>query len=236
MKQMLTDFGLEGIADLPLVVMEESDADPTSSKTKAGKLKEWTTPNETVIVNPKGRAQYSTRFTPRLMLIANSMPSFWDSDPVALKSRMLLITYYKPAEGTVINPTLVEDVAEHELDFVLWWALRGYESFHEHGGRFIKTQQIEETVDNSYSGVAPHVEFFETMVEFTGGDDVVKVDQLYGAYVAFMEREGLEIGQLTKRSLGAKMSEMYGDKYKRVRLRDGDKLTWAYRGVRFRDE
>jgi putative DNA primase/helicase len=148
--------GLEGIASKPVVQLGDVVSMGRDSGIALERLLS-VIGNDTVEVNPKGKAVYSATLPCRFALLANKTPILPDTAQ-ALRARTVLLRFYESFLGREDRD--LDDKLASELPGLLNWALEGLDRLRQRGA-FLQPQAGVEDLELNTRIVAPAAGFIE---------------------------------------------------------------------------
>ena len=170
----------------------------------------------------------NVRINARFTIAVNELPRLPDAS-VSLRERMVVIPYNRSFAGREDH-----DLSERllaEIPGVTNWALAGLLDLRR-TGRLLQPKAGVEIVTDFVRLSSPLSAFIEDCCE-VGPDQSQACDVLFRGWANWCQFNGHEAGSRT--SFGTKLrAAVVG--LERVRVRDGDKSPWTYRGLRLTDE
>ncbi len=182
------EFGLESIADKPVVILGDVKVTGQDSGRAVERLLSITGDDD-VPVNPKGRKQYTARLPCRFVMVANALPVLRD-DAQALRNRTILITFKESFVGREDRD--LDEKLNAELPGIMNWALEGLDRLRSRG-EFIQPRASLDDLAQLAELTAPEMVFAQECCVIDPAAKEANGD-LYAAWTSWCGRRGTKPG------------------------------------------
>lgn len=220
--QLNEDFGLEGLIDKPLAVIE--DARTTGRNDRAVERLLGIIGEDNVSINRKGKAYWQGKLPARFLIVSNELPAFADASK-AITTRFMAIRLTQSFVGKEDHD--LGTAIMSELPGILNWALDGLDRL-EDNNTFTRPATMDDTIAQMEDLASPLTQFADEHYTITGNDDDrLTVSEVHGAYKAWCQDS--ERKPMNRENFINKLTAAYPSlTYKNTALGGMRKTRWLF--------
>jgi putative DNA primase/helicase len=179
-------FGLAPLLHKSLAIIEDARSLRGNAQNAALERLLSISGEDRVLIDVKGKPQFTTRLRTRIMLISNEEPNFRDSSRALLSRCLLLATRH---DFTGREDRSLEDDLRAEAPSILNWGLEGYRRLCERG-HFVQPASGQERLDALEAMMSPVTAFVREECDL-GEHYEIWPETLYARYTEWCARQGI---------------------------------------------